>query len=37
MVLVWETSGRLLRLLSLLQSRREMSGTELAESSTCGR
>jgi predicted DNA-binding transcriptional regulator YafY len=31
MVLVWETSGRLLRLLSLLQSRREMSGTELAE------
>ena len=31
MVLVWETSGRLLRLLSLLQSRRELSGTELAE------
>jgi predicted DNA-binding transcriptional regulator YafY len=28
---MWETSGRLLRLLSLLQSRREMSGTELAE------
>jgi predicted DNA-binding transcriptional regulator YafY len=28
---VWETSGRLLRLLSLLQSRRELSGTELAE------
>jgi predicted DNA-binding transcriptional regulator YafY len=31
MVLVWETSGRLLRLLSLLQSRHELSGTELAE------
>jgi predicted DNA-binding transcriptional regulator YafY len=28
---MWETSGRLLRLLSLLQSRREMSGPELAE------
>ena len=28
---MWETSGRLLRLLSLLQSRRELSGTELAE------
>src|SRR5262245_11390659 len=31
MVPMWETSGRLLRLLSLLQSRREMSGAELAE------
>jgi len=31
MVLMWETSGRLLRLLSVLQSRREVSGTELAE------
>jgi predicted DNA-binding transcriptional regulator YafY len=28
---VWETSGRLLRLLSQLQSRRELSGAELAE------
>jgi predicted DNA-binding transcriptional regulator YafY len=28
---MWETSGRLLRLLSLLQSRREMAGSELAE------
>jgi predicted DNA-binding transcriptional regulator YafY len=31
MVRMWETSGRLLRLLSLLQNRRELSGSELAE------